>query len=572
MTSISAVRANIHWVENLAWEKKAGLVAFIALLYKTEKIIADRCEEQYNQIHIYFTAYIYIPKTAVQAAKIVMITVCAAKIFLHPYISVPLAIVAVTVVVADLVFKENPPLPPSQALEGELHERKNIIWLKPNDLSYDNYSLIIPSVLVHSIFLQLNPTPKELGILTRVCKDWYFAIYSPDNIMKMSSTVTSMRVHEKDYRTLLFRSLPFDEALNLILTKLPAESKQFTTLINSSDSFQMQHLIDLLHTFKSLTHLDVRLNVNSYGTSKDLLILLKKFTSLESLRLNGLFCEVESFSELFIHLAQLKDFALSFTKISDLNLISLPPLLESLCLRMSTFNEDKLPLKKMTNLKQLDLSNTKITGICLDSLSSLQILKLRRCTSLNEQLLIKVFKKLEGLEEIDLSETGISGECLTALHVKVRLVHMIGCKKLNENLLSNFLAQENRELHDLSLRLTLIKGTCLNAISADNKIKELDLGYCGKLEEDILSKAISKFHALNSLNLDRSISPQYTVFTGRFLQHIPLQVNQISFILYLFAQSQTYPQEIKRNIALFHSKRPGVALLLNEEAQSNQAT
>lgn len=105
MEYLSQIKTYFQRIENFKWQDKIALVGCIAIIYKSEKLVAD-----YSNTCTYFSASAYIPKTVVQGARIAIITLCVAKIFAYPYLFLTAAVTAIFI---TTIFGPSSSLPTS---------------------------------------------------------------------------------------------------------------------------------------------------------------------------------------------------------------------------------------------------------------------------------------------------------------------------------------------------------------------------------------------------------------------------------------------------------------------------
>jgi len=163
------------------------------------------------------------------------------------------------------------------------------------------------------------------------------------------------------------------------------------------------------------------------------------------------------------------------------------------------------------HLKQIDLSNTPITGECLlyipdSARKTIEKINLEFCLSLKENYLERFFPTCTHLKIISLSNTPITGECL--LHIPdsaqktIKYIYLDFCLSLKENYLKNLLAGCTH-LKIISLANTSMTGECFQNLpdSARNIIEVINLEFCTLLEKHYIKNLCSTCINLNKLYL-----------------------------------------------------------------------
>ncbi|MGD2169637.1 MAG: hypothetical protein PVI40_05310 [Chlamydiota bacterium] len=244
----------------------------------------------------------------------------------------------------------------------------------------------------------------------------------------------------------------------------------------------------------------------------------------------------ENLNEIFLaqllsKVAYLKILDLSYTKITGECLAQIPKrnYVERFDLSgCKNLNEIFLAqfLSKAAKLKELDLCGVNITGKCLAYVpeeNNLERLILQLCCELKEGL-FKEFFRLKGahLKELNLSNTKITGECLAHVPEKncLKKLYLSSCKNLNERYFIRFF-QRVAYLKEIDLSYTKIKGKCLSCIPEKNCLESLCLVWCQGLEEEFLIKFFQKAAHLKKVDLS------YTNTTGESFFYIP-KINQLS--------------------------------------------
>ncbi|MGD2169636.1 MAG: hypothetical protein PVI40_05305 [Chlamydiota bacterium] len=268
------------------------------------------------------------------------------------------------------------------------------------------------------------------------------------------------------------------------------------------------------------------------NTTGECLARMLEIVQLEKLNLSG--CKNLSevlLAKVFSKEACLKKLDLSSTTITGECLTHIPEEnnLESLSLMWcKNLHEIFLTrfLSKAANLKEFDLSRVKITGECLTHIpeeNNLERLVLQLCYELKEGL-FKEFFRLKGarLKELNLSNTKITGECLAHVPEKncLKKLYLSSCEDLNERYFIRFF-QRVAYLKEIDLSYTKIMGKCLSCIPEKNCLESLRLMWCQDLNEEFLVRFFQKAAHLKKVDLSG------TNTRGEGLVHIP-EENQLT--------------------------------------------
>jgi|GEM_PF-4570724 len=177
-----------------------------------------------------------------------------------------------------------------------------------------------------------------------------------------------------------------------------------------------------------------------------------------------------------IHLSELR---ISGDKVTGLFLrCGLPPSIMTInCSDSPHFKGRYLSfLERLANLKELNLSNTSISGAFLEKIpTSLLSLKCSGCRNLQEKALESFLSKATQLKELDLSQTRITGQCLRAIPPSLLSFSCKDCRKLNEENLIVWL-NSAKQLKKLEVSHTAVKGKFLHF--APPSITSLNCAQC----------------------------------------------------------------------------------------------
>ena len=152
-------------------------------------------------------------------------------------------------------------------------------------------------------------------------------------------------------------------------------------------------------------------------------------------------------------------------------------------------------------LKKLDMSHTRITGSQLATLSrDIEELNLRFCIELTDDGVANLGLKCNAhgavvhvamrLKQLDMSWAEITGSTLDTLSRDIKELDLSYCSKLNDNGVAGLGLKRNAQgdvshtamqLKKLNMYKTRITGSTLDTLSQD--IEELDLGSCEKLTD-----------------------------------------------------------------------------------------
>jgi len=146
---------------------------------------------------------------------------------------------------------------------------------------------------------------------------------------------------------------------------------------------------------------------------------------------------------------------------------------------------------RLRNLQYLDLSDCN--GITaqglwhLRALTDLRVLRLERCTLLQEETLAPL-AAIPRLEELDLSETRISGVGFLHFHPNrvLRRLSLEGCKRVTSETVVHLLNLEALEV--LHLGWTAMGDEALEHLKALPNLRELDVSGCTRLTGDKLDE------------------------------------------------------------------------------------
>lgn len=146
---------------------------------------------------------------------------------------------------------------------------------------------------------------------------------------------------------------------------------------------------------------------------------------------------------------------------------------------------------RLRNLQYLDLSDCN--GITaqglwhLRALTDLRVLRLERCTLLQEETLAPL-AAIPRLEELDLSETRISGVGFLHFHHNrvLRRLSLEGCKRVTSETVVHLLNLEALEV--LHLGWTAMGDEALEHLKALPNLRELDVSGCTRLTDDKLDE------------------------------------------------------------------------------------
>jgi hypothetical protein len=176
---------------------------------------------------------------------------------------------------------------------------------------------------------------------------------------------------------------------------------------------------------------------------------------------------------------------------------------------------------KANQLKKIVLDKTEITGEGLSYISEqnqLENLSLAHCTDLNENLLEIFFSKAAHLKIVNLSQTYTSLKGLSQIPVESQLRELVlsSCAFIKEHYLIEFFSLKASHLRKLNLASTKTTGEGLACIPEKNKLEEISLRACNKLDETF----IRRFFPLKASHL-RSVDLSYTNATGEGLSQLP---------------------------------------------------